>query len=508
MDRRDASAPTTVPPAAVTRERVVAAMADGPDAVLALIAEAVAAALAPVLERVRALEAAQAKDSHNSSTPPSTDVTRTGRTPRSLRGTSGKPRGGQPGHPGRTLALRAAPDAVCLHGPACCARCGVAFAPDAPTAAIAGERRQVFELPPVALTCTEHRLAERTCATCGAVSRGAYPPEAASTAQYGPALLAFGVYLTTQQLLPVARAADVLTALTGQRVSPATLLAAERRLATALAPVVAHTHAGLARSAVLHLDETAFYVGDLTTGGPCARWWLHVACTPTLVHYTAHARRGTGAHAAVALLPTYAGTAVHDGYASYRTHTGCRHALCGVHLLRELTFLAEEAPPATRRWAAAFKRALQTMQRAAARARAAGAAALDARTRRRYHRRYDALLALGDAAEPPPVHAPSGRGRLRRSAGAQLLHRLRRDRDAVLRFVEDLTVPFDNSEAERDVRMMRVEQKVSGGFRTAAGAHTFCTLRGYLSTARKQGQHALAVLRDALCGRPFMPAVP
>jgi transposase len=514
MDRRTSD---SGPRAHVTREQVVAAMAGGPDAVLTLIeqtvaaavATAVAAALAPVLERLRVLEAAQAKDSHNSSKPPSSDVTRTGRAPKSLRGkpgTSGKRPGGQPGHRGTTLALRATPDVVTTHVPATCAHCGHGFTPpDPPAVAVAGERRQVFELPPIALVCTEHRLAERPCPHCGAWTRGAFPPAARATVQYGPGLLALGLYLTTQHLLPGARAAEVLTTLTGQRVSPATVQAAERRCAAALAPVTARILTGLARSAVLQLDETAFYVVE--TRGPAARWWLHVACTPTLTHYTAHPKRGTAAHAAVGLLPTYTGTAVHDGYASYATHAGCRHALCGVHLLRELTFLAEEGAPATCRWAAAFKRALRAMKRGADRARAAGAAALDRATLGRYRRRYAALLAHGEAAEPPPVRT-AARGRPKRSLGAQLLFRLRRDQDAVLRFLADLAVPFDNSQAERDVRMMRVEQKISGGFRTPAGAATFCTNRGYLSTARKQAQHPLTVLRDALLGQPFMPAIP
>jgi transposase len=284
-------------------------------------------------------------------------------------------------------------------------------------------------------------------------------------------------------------------------VSPATLLAAEQRVAGAVTPVVAHIHAGLRRSAVIGLDETGFFVAS-------RRQWLHVACTPTLTHYTAHPKRGRAAHHDIGLLPTYSGTAVHDGYAAYFTHSGCRHALCGVHLLRELTFLAEEGGARTRRWAAAFRRALETMRRATVRERQGGQRALDARTRHRYHRRYAELLARGEAAEPPPMpSAPQG-GRRRRTPGALLLFRLRRDRDAVLRFIEDLAVPFDNSEAERDLRMMKVEQKVSGGFRTPTGAATFCTLRSYLVTARKQGVAALDALRLALVGQPFIPAVP
>ena len=494
-------------PLQIAREEILAAYTQGPDAVVALV-ESLLARINALEARVTALEAAQAKDSHNSSKPPSSDLTRAGRAPKSLRGTSGKPRGGQPGHPGRTLAQRATPDHVVVHVPSQCAACGRSLATDTPAYEVSGERRQVFELPPVALVCTEHRVAECQCPHCGVWSRGAPPPEAQSPAQYGPRLLAFGLYLTTQHLLPVARAAELLTTLTGQRVSPATLLTAESRCATTLAPVTAHIRRGLARSGVLHFDETAFYVGDLRTGGPAARWWLHVACTPALTLYTAHPKRGTAAHAAVGLLPTYTGTAVHDAYASYGTYTSCRHALCGAHLLRELTFLAEEEAPATRRWAVALKRALLTMKARADRARAAGARTLDGATRRRYHRRFDALLAAGDAAEPPPQPGRRGTGWRLRSPGARVLFHLRRHREAVLRFLGDLAVPFDNSEAERDVRMMRVEQKISGGFRTPNGAVTFCTLRGYLTTARKQGQHALAVLRDALTGHPWIPATP
>ena len=259
-------------------------------------------------------------------------------------------------------------------------------------------------------------------------------------------------------------------------------------------------HAGLARAPVVGFDETGFFVQQ-------QRWWLHVSCTRTLAYYTAHPKRGTGAHDAIGLLPVFAGTALHDAYASYFTYSGCTHALCGVHLQRELVFLEEEAGPATAAWARPLRQALETMRRATVAARAAGRAALDARTQRRYVRRSAHLLTAGEAAEPPPPRAQPG-WKPRRSPGGQLLDRLRRYHDAVLRFVHDLPVPFDNSEAERDLRMMKVEQKVSGGFRTPHGAHTFCTLRSYLVTARKQGVAALDALGAALTGSPFTPAVP
>lgn len=462
------------------------------------------AQVAALAADVAALKAAVAKDSHNSGKPPSSDVTRSGRAPKSLRRKSGKPSGGQPGHPGTTLALRAVPDALVVHAPAACASCGSTFSPDVPSVPVVGERRQVFELPPLRLVATEHQAHERRCPACATTSRGTFPPEVRTTVQYGPQVLALGVALTAQHLLPVQRAADVVSGLIGQRISPATLLAAEQRVEATVAPVVAHIHAGLAGSAVVGFDETGFFIAR-------KRQWLHVACTRTLAHYTAHPKRGTAAHHDIGLLPDYGGTALHDGYASYFTHQQCRHALCGVHLLRDLTFLAEEGEHQTRRWASKFRRALETMRRRTVAARQAGrlgAGVLDERTRRRYHRRYAELLALGEAAEPPPMSAGSKGGRRRRTPGAQLLYRLRRDASAVLRFVDDLAVPFDNSEAERDLRMMKVEQKVSGGFRTPRGAETFCTLRSYLITARKQGVAVLDALRDALLGRPFMPAVP
>jgi transposase len=489
----------------MTREEIRAVYAQGPEAVVTLVTtllERLAhreAANAALEARVATLEAERAKNSHTSAKPPSSDVVR---RPRSLRGRSGKRPGGQPGHDGHTLALRPDPDLVLEHAPAVCAGCGAAL-PARPGAAalvrrpVPGERRQVFDLPPVRLTCAEHRLLEQRCARCGTWTGGTFPPAVRTTTQYGPGLLAVGVYLTTQHLLPVARAAEILAALTDHAVSPATLVAAETRGASALAPIRQRIHAGLRRAPVLNVDETGFFIAT-------RRQWLHTVSTPTLTYYTPHPQRGCGAHDAIGILPQYQGTAVHDCYDSYFTYR-CRHALCVVHLLRELTFVAEQYGA---RWATALQRSLLTMKRAVARARTAGRPALDRRRLRRYERRYDALLAAGEAAQPPPRPRVDGTGRPRRTPAGNLLVRLRRHRDAVLRFLHDFAVPYDTSEAERDLRMMKVEQKISGGFRTPEGAATFCTLRGYVATARKQGCHALDALRDLYAGQPFIPAVP
>jgi transposase len=492
---------------AMTREEILAVYAQGPEAVVTLVTMLLERLThLEVLEaRVATLEAQLAKDSHNSGKPPSSDPVRHAR---SLREPSGKRPGGQPGHEGTTLALRATPDLVLTHTPRQCHACGAPLRPLARDAAglVAPERRQVFDLTPPRLVVTEHRVADAQCPACGAWTRGRFPPAVRTTAQYGPELQALAVYLTTQQLLPVARASEVLTHLAGQPVSVATVLAAEQRGATALAPVLARLEAGLRRAPVLGVDETGLFVAH-------RQWWLHTASTPTLTRYAVHPRRGSAAHAAIGILPTFGGIVVHDGYQAFGTAPAprypCQHALCGVHLLRELTFLAEEYHL---RWAAALKRSLLTMKAAAARARATGRDALDRATRSRYRRRYAALLTEGEATEcaqsPPPTRVGSTKGKLKRTPAGRLLVRLRRDGAWVLRFLEDCAVPFDNNEAERDLRMMKVEQKVSGGFRTPAGAHTFATLRSYVVTARKQGCTALDALRALFAGHPFLPAVP
>ena len=492
----------------ITRKEIFQAYRQGPEAVAALVLPALdrlgrMVARFEDLEkqnkalvaRVETLEAFIAKNSRNSGKPPSSDQTHEGRSPKSLRTRSGMAPGGQRGHRGRTLELRAHPDEVVVHEPGCCVGCGHTFSGlDQPGTPLPGDRRQVFDLPPTALLCVEHCLAERSCPDCGTVSRGAFPLGARATVQYGPRLLALGVSLTAGHLMPVKRAADLLSAIAGQQISPATLVAAEGRVAASIGPALERL-AGLLRVApVVHFDETGFFVETV-------RKWLHVASTRTLAAYTPHAKRGTEAHADADILPGYTGTAVHDGYASYFKHTDCRHALCGVHLLRELTFLAEECGA---RWALKLRRSLLVMKRAADKAREKGRAVLDQAVVARYHRRYLEIVADASANEPPPVRRGK-RGGLKNTPAGCLLKRLLRDKEAFLLFLSDLTVPFDNSEAERDIRMMKVEQKVSGGFRTAAGAQTFCALRSYIVTARKQGVGALESLQMALAGQPFMP---
>jgi len=449
--------------------------------------------LTVALARVQDLEARLAKDSHNSGKPPSSDGLTREKT-RSLRRRSGKKPGGQLGHRGETLRLVEAPDGVVEHRPAVCAACQLPLAAQAPV--VLRERRQVQDLPPVRLWITEHQALHVQCPSCRAVSVGAFPPEAPSRAQYGPRLRALAVYLVEQQLVPYARARAVVADLFGASLSRGTFVEWIQLAAQAVAPVEAAVKQALAQATVLHSDETG-----VRRAGTLA--WAHVASTPRLTHYAIHAKRGAEATAAIGILPNYHGVSVHDGWKPYQTYTTCRHALCNIHHLRELTFLEEQYQQA---WARDLKALLLEMKAATEQARTAGLRRLAPAIRSAFVIRYDKLLAAGHAANPPPARRPHQRGRVKQTPAHNLIERLWLGQAHVLAFLDDLTIPFDNNQAERDLRMLKVQQKVSGAFRSVAGAEAFSRLRGYLSTLNKQGVALLAALETLFTGQPLYPS--
>jgi transposase len=443
---------------------------------------------------IRDLEARLAKDSHNSGKPPSSDGLK--RKTKSLRQKSGKKPGGQLGHRGETLHLTAMPDAVVEHRPTRCPQC---HTPLDEAEVVLRERRQVQELPPVVrLQIREHRALHVRCPHCAHVSVGAFPAEAPSRAQYGPRVRALAVDLIEQQHLPLGRVQQLLADLLGLRLSRGTLVGWVQRAAQALAPVERHIKDALGQAAVLHHDETG-----VRRAGTLA--WAHVTSTSRLTHYAVHAKRGQEAMDAIGILPAYRGVSVHDGWDSYGVYTACRHALCNVHHLRELTFLEEEYQQA---WAADLKALLREMKTACDQARSHGQPHLAPDVRADFLQRYQALLDAGLAANPPPDHErrPGQRGRLKQSPARNLLERLLLQQDEVLAFLDDLAIPFDNNQAERDLRDLKVQQKVSGCFRSERGAAAYATIRGYLATLRKQGQALLTALDTVFAGQPLYPA--
>src|SRR5437667_1510297 len=424
--------------------------------------------VARLSERISVLEARLAKDSHNSHLPPSSD--RFHRQPKSLRKKSGKQPGGQVGHAGNTLKLSETPDLVIVHEVDCCQHCQYDLHA---VVSLAVERRQVIDLPPKRVLVIEHQAHQKCCPACQQISAAAFPDDVRAPVQYGAAIGAVGVYLVQQQLLPYERACEVVEDLLGPSMSVGTLQGLVERCARQLEVVEQQIKAALSHAPVLHQDETGLYVAG-------QRQWMHVSATEHLTHYAVHPKRGKAALDAIGILADFAGVSVHDGWRSYWQFL-CQHALCNVHLLRELTFLAEELQQG---WAAEMIELLLDIKAAVEQARAQGCTSLHPLEVADWKARYQVPLTAGYQANPPdPPPETSKKGRRKQSAARNLLDRLSMHQDAVLLFLDNFAVPFDNSLAERDIRMVKVQQKVSGCFRSPAGAQAFCRIRGYLSTS-------------------------
>jgi transposase len=442
-------------------------------------------------QQIQALQNRLAKDSHNSHLPPSSD--RFGRQPKSLRQKSEKKSGGQPGHEGSSLQWSCTPDEVVEHHVEQCEACQH----DLHTVTVCHvERRQVLDVPSPRLIVREYRAEQKQCPLCQHITAAAFPKEVAAPIQYGPSIGAIAVYLVQQQLVPLARACEVMGDLLGVQMSEGTVWELIKRCAGQLAPVEQQIKEALIQSEVIHQDETGLYVAG-------TRHWMHVTCTPTLTHYHVDLSRGQAALEAIGILPHFTGTSVHDGWGSYFLYD-CQHAACMVHLLRELVFLAEEQGAL---WAADLKELLLEMKQATDQAREQGKLWLDPLEVVDWEARFLELLDEADRLHPHAVAPPGRRGRCKQSAARNLLDRLRKHQQAVLAFLEDLRVDFDNNLAERDLRMVKVQQKVSGCFRSVAGAEAFSRIRGYLSTLRKQGLPLLSSLQATLCGHPVLPSL-
>ena len=449
------------------------------------------AANAKLTSEIVELRARLDMNSRNSSKPPSSDGYAKP-APKSRRIRSGNKAGKQPGDPGRHLALRDQPDTTRIHTPSSCQRCGNDLADAEVTGTV---RRQVFDLPPVALLCTEHHAQRRRC-VCGTQTSGIFPAEATAPACYGPALRAYVCYLVTRQHIPIARVAELLRDAYQAPVSTGTIVAMVQQGATMLKPFLTHTTDLLRESDVVHADETGLHVQALLQ-------WVHPVSTTELTLYHLDAERGTAAMNAMGVIEHLHGVLVHDGRAPYRRYTNVTHALCNAHHLRELQAVADTTGQL---WASemiellcdTWTRVLDAKQQHLA---------LDADTLATIRSEYRTIIAAGHSVNAPPV--PTGkRGRPKRSKAANLLLRLDTYTDDVLRFATDFSVPWDDNLAERDIRMVKIAQKISGGFRSNDGAEAFLAFRSYLSTAAKQGVNRLDALQQLFNGNPWMPTAP
>lgn len=411
--------------------------------------------------------------------------------PRSQRGKSGKKSGGQHGHQGHRLEPVEEPDHIVIHKVTHCKDCNLDLKNKA---AIQHTAHQVFDLPETPLIVTEHRLEHKDC-TCGQITIASAPPEARQPTQYGPRLSAFAIFLHVQHFIPLKRTADIIETMTGKRVSEGWIQASQRRLSNQLDPFIEAVKVCLRKAKAVCCDESGFrFTGK--------RFWLHVCCTALLTLLLCQRRRGSEGISALEILPGYTGVAVHDHLPAYLRFDTCSHSYCNEHHVRELdgVKVRDKAD-----WAERMKKVLYD----------------GLELKRRYHdqdeeipfikineitTRYEKCLQDGYEVTPEPPPKPSSkRGRPKRGKTLALLDRLRDHKEGTLRFLHAKHVPWSNNQAERDIRPMKIQQKVSGGLRTENGAIEFCRIRSYLSTTNKNGVDPFEAIETALAGNPWLP---
>lgn len=452
-----------------------------------------------LMARVERLEADASRDSANSSKPPAGDTQkrRAQRAEAKPKGT-GRRRGKQPGDEGHRLSPVADPDLQVRHVPQGCCGCGASLA-DAEV--VGTESRQVFDIPEPTPFVTEHTAERRRC-SCGRSTTGAFPPEATAPACYGPRVRALAIYMLCRQHLPVGRCAELLSDVLGVGVSTGWLSGLVAEAGTALVPFVGHVSDLLGRSPVVGADETGGRVG-------VAKRWFHVLCTPQLSLIVCHRSRGKEAVKDIGVLPEYRGVIVHDGLALYDTLAGAAHAQCNAHLVRHLAAVGEVWDQTA--WTTAMTACLFEAKAAADAARDNAKPAVAPAAVAGFEARYDEALAQAFAVLPagaPPRRRGQGGWREHQRQAWNLATRMTKHKADVLRFLTDTRIPFTNNGSERDLRMVKLQQKISGTFQSDHGAEDFARIRSYLQTAAKQDQNLLDVLAQLFTIGPWLPAGP
>jgi transposase len=477
-----------------TREQLIELAKTDPEAIADLVL-----ALWDRVEKLEAKVAELERNSRTSSKPPSSDKGNFSNPPKpkSRRKKSGKKPGGQQGHRGGTLRKTDSPDHVAEHrldDDALCPNCGARLegATSEGLESEACECRQVFELPAIKIEVTEHRAEKKICPQCDTVVKAAFPEGVVAPVQYGVGVQAAALYLGGYQLIPYQRLAETFAELFNCPLSQGTLANFVKRGGGNAAEAMEPVRDALIQAPVAHGDETG-----CTLHGK--RHWLHVFSTESLTCFHIDTKRGGEAMERMGLLPWFRGSLVHDFLGAYYRFENCDHFLCNAHLLRELTYVHEEM---NQSWAGDMIDLMLEAKQLSDRQKAlpqGSRRVIGEKTLERIQMRYCEIVTEGLAINPEPPPPPkTKRGRVKRSKPLNLLIRFDQRYEEIMGFFEYDHVPFDNNQAERDLRMMKTREKISGTFRSDSHASAFCDIRSIISSARKQSRKMIEALTSLI----------
>lgn len=432
-------------------------------------------------ERVKSLESQVNKNSNNSSKPPSSDGLK--KKTKSLRTKSDKKPGGQEGHKGKTLELSENPDEIIIHTVDKCDICGESLQDVTPERVII---RQVIDIPDVKVKVIEHRAEVKKCPKCRRKNTGKFPDGITNTIQYGEKVKAVSVYLTHYQLIPYKRGSELISDMFGISLSQGTMVNFNNCCHEKLKPVEDNIKNSIINSqGAVHFDETGISIDK-------KRQWLHVASNDRYTYYEAHQKRGKEAVDDINILSNFTGTAVHDCWKTYHQYSNCDHALCNAHILRELNGISELEK---QKWAEPMKNLLIEIKKEVDLYwDTANALTLD--KIEAFEKRYARILEDGFKEDYIANSESYSKKKVKKSTSLNLLNRLSGYKAQILAFMHDFDIPFDNNLAERDLRMTKVKQKISGTFRSNDGAKAFTRIRGYVSTVRKNGLNTLDCIKS------------
>lgn len=437
-------------------------------------------------ERVKSLQS----NSRNSSKPSSSDVGKP--NPKSQRKKSGKKPGGQPGHKGSTLELTDNPDHIVINEfepDSLCRNCGAPLSVDQHDCE--HERRQVIDLPAIRFETTEYRSPRIICQECEAINTAPFPEEVKARIQYGSSIQATALYLGTYQMIPYERLQELFEVLFNCPLSQGTLANFIKKGGAQAEIAAMDIHALIKASPLIHGDETGCRVHG-------QRHWLHVASTNELTYFMIHQKRGFEALEAMSILNGYKGRVIHDYYQSYYRYQDCEHNQCNAHITRELTYIHEEMK---QDWAGDMKDLIleaKSLRDREDRREPGGRKGIGEKTRHRIQDRYADIILKGYSTNPEPKTIPGKRGKPKRGKALNLLHRLENEYEEIMGFFEYEGIPFDNNQAERDLRMMKIREKISGTFRSDEHTAAFANIRSVISTLKKQGASVLSGIAEML----------